>query len=83
MQFTVGLKLKGKLDRIVLDAEDAPTAALKVMAEHSEAIIRYVRPQNRRGVARHPSQRFCPISQVCQEIAGLSDQLPEAILSVL
>jgi hypothetical protein len=27
--------------------------------------------------------RFCPISEVCQEIAGLSDQLPEAILSVL
>jgi hypothetical protein len=44
MQFTVRLKQKGKLDRIVLDAEDAPTAALKVMAEHSEAIIRYVRP---------------------------------------
>jgi hypothetical protein len=27
--------------------------------------------------------RFCPIGEVCQEIAGLSDQLLEAILSVL
>ena len=27
--------------------------------------------------------RFCPISEVCQEIANLSDRLPEAILSIL
>ena len=27
--------------------------------------------------------RFCPISEVCQEIANLSDPLPEAILSIL
>lgn len=27
--------------------------------------------------------RFCPISEVCHEIADLSDRLPEAILSVL
>ena len=27
--------------------------------------------------------RFCPISDVCQEIANLSDPLPEAILSIL
>ncbi len=55
MQFTVGLKLKGKADRIVVDAENALIAALKVKTEHPEAVIMYVRPQNRRGDARHPS----------------------------
>jgi len=55
MQFTVGLKTKGKLGRIVVDAEDALTAALKVKTEQPEVVIMYVRPQNRRGDARHPS----------------------------
>jgi hypothetical protein len=55
MLFTVGLKLKGKLDRIVVDAEDALIAALKVKAEQPDSFIMYVRPQNRRGDARHPS----------------------------
>lgn len=55
MHFTVGLKLKGKTDRILVDAEDALDAALKVKTEHPEAVITYVRPQNRRGDARHPS----------------------------
>ena len=27
--------------------------------------------------------RFCPISEVCQEVANLSDPLPETILSIL
>lgn len=55
VQFTVGLKLKGKTDRIVVDAEDALIAALKVKVERPEAVITYVRQQNRRGDARHPS----------------------------
>ena len=55
MQFTVGLKLNGKMDRIVVDTEDALIAALRVKTEHPEAVIMYVRPQNRRGDARHPS----------------------------
>jgi hypothetical protein len=55
MHFTVGLKLKGKTDRILVDAEDALIAALKVKTEHPDAVITYVRPQNRRGDARHPS----------------------------
>ena len=55
MQFTVGLKLNGKMDRIVVDTEDALIAALKVKTEQPEAVIMYVRPQNRRGDARHPS----------------------------
>jgi hypothetical protein len=55
MQFTVGLKLKGRSDRMVVDAEDALIAALKVKGERPEALIMYVRPQNRRGDSRHPS----------------------------
>ncbi len=55
MQFTVGLKLKGKTDRVVVDTEDALIAALKAKTERPEAVITYVRQQNRRGDARHPS----------------------------
>jgi hypothetical protein len=55
VQFTVGLKLKGKTYHIAVDAEDALIAALKVKTEHPEAVITYVRQQNRRGDARHPS----------------------------
>jgi hypothetical protein len=55
MQFTVGLKLNGKSDHVVVDAEDALVAALKVKTERPEAVVMYVRPQNRRGDTRHPS----------------------------
>jgi hypothetical protein len=54
MRFTVGLKHKGKADHFAVDAEDALIAALKAKTEHPEALIMYVRPQNRRGDARHP-----------------------------
>lgn len=54
MRFTVGLKHHGKVSHVVLDAEDALIAALKAKTEHPEALIMYVRPQNRRGDARHP-----------------------------
>jgi hypothetical protein len=54
MKFTVGLKHKGRVHHVVVDAEDALIAALKAKAEHSDAMIMYVRPQNRRGDARHP-----------------------------
>ena len=54
MAFTVGLKLKGKVDHFLVEAEDALIAALKVKCEQPEALIMYVRPQNRRGDARHP-----------------------------
>jgi hypothetical protein len=54
MKFTVGLKHKGKVNHVLVDAEDALIAALKAKAEHSDAMIMYVRPQNRRGDARHP-----------------------------
>jgi hypothetical protein len=55
VQFTVGLKLNGKSDHIAVDAEDALIAALRVKAERPEAVITYVRQQNRRGDTRHPS----------------------------
>ncbi len=55
MHFTIGFKLNGKADRIMVDAEDALVAALKAKAERPEAVIMYVRPQNRRGDTRHPS----------------------------
>ena len=55
MQFTVGLKMKGKVDHIAVEAEDALIAALKVKTAHPDAVITYVRQQNRRGDARHPS----------------------------
>jgi hypothetical protein len=54
MNFTVGLKHKGKVNHLVVDAEDALIAALKAKTEHPDATIMYVRPQNRRGDARHP-----------------------------
>jgi len=53
-QFTVGLRVKRNVDRIVVDAEDALIAALKVKAERPEATITYVRRLNRRGDTRHP-----------------------------
>jgi hypothetical protein len=38
-QFTVGLRVQGKADRIVVDAEDALVAALKVKAERPNVAI--------------------------------------------
>jgi len=53
-QFTVGLRVKGKADRIVVDAEDALIAALRAKADQPGAMIMYVRRSNRRGDTRHP-----------------------------
>jgi hypothetical protein len=54
VRFTVGLKYKGKVNHVLVDAEDALIAALKAKSEYLEAQIMYVRPQNRRGDERHP-----------------------------
>lgn len=54
MSFTVGYKHKSKALHVVVEAEDALVAALRVKAEHADARIMYVRPRNRRGDARHP-----------------------------
>jgi hypothetical protein len=42
-QFTVGLRVQGKTDRIGVDAEDALVAALKVKAERPEASFDFLR----------------------------------------
>ena len=39
LQFAVGLKLKSEAEHVIVDAEDAPIAALKVKAERPEALI--------------------------------------------
>lgn len=54
LKFAVGLKQNGTMDHVTVDAEDALIAALKVKIERPEAVIMYVRRQNRRGDARHP-----------------------------
>jgi len=55
MKFTVGLKVEGKADHTVVDADDALIAALKVKMQRPEAQILYVRRANKRGDARHPA----------------------------
>jgi hypothetical protein len=57
VQFTVGLKLQTSSEHMVVDAEDALIAALKVKAERPDAMITYVRRQNRRGDARNPPRK--------------------------
>ena len=54
MQFAVGFKLQGTTGHVVVDAEDALIAALKVKMERPDAHITYVRHQNKRGDTRHP-----------------------------
>jgi hypothetical protein len=57
-QYTVGINIEGKGDRLVVRAEDALIAALKVKAERPDAAITYVRRLNRRGDQRHPPHRL-------------------------
>lgn len=54
LQFAVGFKGQGKTGHVVVDAEDALVAALKVKMRQPEALITYVRRRNKRGDARHP-----------------------------
>ncbi|MGH8598896.1 MAG: hypothetical protein ACREXT_19790 [Gammaproteobacteria bacterium] len=54
MQFTIGFKLEGKACHVTVEGEDALNAALTLKAARPKATIMYVRPQNRRGDARHP-----------------------------
>jgi hypothetical protein len=54
LRYAVGLNLKGKAVHEIVGAEDALVAALRVKAEHPDAMITYVRRANRRGDARHP-----------------------------
>lgn len=54
VQFAVGFNVQGKTDHVVVDAEDALIAALKVKMQHPAAQLTYIRPENKRGDARHP-----------------------------
>jgi hypothetical protein len=66
MQFVVGFKLKGKTSHMVVGAEDALIAALKVKSERPDSLITYVRRQNKRGDARHPSHAIEAASRLGQ-----------------
>jgi len=54
LQFAVGFKQQGKTDHVIVDGEDALAAALEVKKQRPDAVIMYVRRQNRRGDTRHP-----------------------------
>jgi hypothetical protein len=54
LQFAVGFKLQDKTGHVVVDAEDALVAALKVKMQRPETLITYVRRTNKRGDTRHP-----------------------------
>ncbi len=56
LQFAVGFKLQGKTGHVIVEAEDALVAALKVKIQHPEALMTYVRRQNKRGDTRHPAK---------------------------
>jgi hypothetical protein len=58
VQFAVGFKTQGKTGHVVVDAEDALIAALKVKMRRPEALIAYVRLPNKRGDTRHPMRRL-------------------------
>lgn len=55
MLYAVGLRLNDRSGHVVVDADDALAAALKVKSDQPAATITYVRRQNRRGDARHPA----------------------------
>jgi hypothetical protein len=56
VRFAVGFKVQDKSGHVVVDAEDALIAALKVKMERPEAHSTYDRHPNKRGDARHPVQ---------------------------
>ena len=58
MQFAVGFKVQGKTSHVVVEAEDGLIAALKVKMERPEALISYVRRENKRGDTHHPMRRL-------------------------
>ena len=58
MQFAVGFKLQERTGHVIVDAEDALIAALKVKLQRPETLITYVRRQNKRGDMRHPMHGF-------------------------
>ena len=55
MHFAVGLKQHQRSGHVVVEADDALIAALIVKTSRPDAIITYVRRENKRGDARHPA----------------------------
>lgn len=55
MRFAVGYKIKGRTQHVIVEADDALAAALKVKEKAETAKFTYVRPQNKRGDSRHPA----------------------------
>jgi hypothetical protein len=47
VQFAVGFKFEEKTEHVIVDAEDALIAALKVKMKRREALIRYVRQRKK------------------------------------
>jgi hypothetical protein len=60
-EFTVGVKVGAKSQCVIVSAEDALIAALKVKHENPDGVINYVRKRNRRGDRRHPGKRVSQI----------------------
>ena len=58
MQYAVGFKIQGKTGHVIVDAEDALIAAVKVKTGRPEALIAYVRQRNERGDTRHPVRQL-------------------------
>jgi hypothetical protein len=77
VQFAVGFKIQGKTGHVVVDAEDALIAALKVKMQRPEALIAYVRQQNKRGDTRHPMRRLGSENAQC----GHADHVPPCDLA--
>ena len=53
-RYTVGQTIAGRSTPVTVEAEDALAAALKAKEEAPDAVITYVRKQNKRGDRRHP-----------------------------
>ena len=64
MYYAVGMRLPNASGHVVVDADDALAAALKAKADCPEAMITYVRRQNRRGDKRHPAKRLTAHSRL-------------------
>lgn len=60
-EYTVGMRVGGKSQSVIVSAEDALIAALKVKHENPSGVINYVRRCNRRGDRRHPHAHMSEI----------------------
>lgn len=58
MAYSVGFRIGNRSQHIVVEADDALIAALKVKLEKPEAAITYVRRKNMRGDERNPAEKL-------------------------